>query len=88
MVKDLLEMSLKKGITIQAIITATIIENSAINVDSVRNCWIRVLFSVPSTFRMPTSFARFAERAVDKFMKLIQAINKIKIAATEKMYTY
>ena len=42
----------------------------------------------PATFLMPTSFARFAERAVERFMKFTQAINKINKAITEKMYTY
>ena len=39
----------------------------------------------PATFLMPTSFARFAERAVERFMKFTQAINKIKTAITEKI---
>ncbi len=65
--------------------------NSAMNdtkVDSVRNCQIRVFLSVPNTFLMPTSLALFAERAVDRFMKLMQAINKINNATAEKIYTF
>src|SRR5215831_12077506 len=51
-----------------------------IRTDSPRNCRINELFSAPSTLRTPTSAARLLERAVDKFIKLMQAINKVNIA--------
>ena len=41
----------------------------------------------PATFLMPTSFARLAERAVERFMKFTHAMNKINTAITEKIYT-
>ena len=37
---------------------------------------------------IPISFARFTERAVVRFMKLIQAINKIKMATILNSCTY
>src|SRR5580693_6084682 len=49
-------------------------------IDSIRNCAINDFFNAPATFRIPTSFARFSLLAVDRFMKLIQAINNIKTA--------
>ena len=42
----------------------------AVMVDSTRNCAINVFLSVPSTLRMPTSFARLALRAVTKVHKI------------------
>ncbi len=67
---------------------AITVEIKTINVDSVRNCIISSLRSVPNTFLIPTSFARLAERAVVRFIKLIQAISKINNATAENMYTY
>ena len=54
----------------------------------IRNCETRLRFSVPSTFLIPTSFARFAECAVVRFMKLMQAIININKATAENIYTY
>ncbi len=54
--------------------------------DSTRNWAIKLFFRLPNTFRTPTSFARLAEQAVERFIKLMQAINKIKIAMAEKIY--
>ena len=59
--------------------------NRDIKADSVRNCPIRFFLSVPNTFRMPTSFALLADRAVVRLVKLMQAINKIRIATIEKI---
>src|SRR5437868_14871664 len=53
---------------------------SDINMDSPRNCRTSEFFSAPSTFLTPTSADRFEERAVERFMKLIQAINKVNTA--------
>ena len=41
--------------------------------------------SAPTDFLMEISLARFADRAVARFIKLIQAIKIIKIAMAEKM---
>ena len=56
----------------------------AINTDSPKNCFNRDDRSAPNTFRTPTSAARFEELAVDKFMKLMQAINKVSSATEAK----
>ena len=56
----------------------------AINTDSPKNCFSREDRSAPNTFRTPTSAARFEELAVDKFMKLMQAINKVSSATEAK----
>ena len=55
--------------------------------DSPRNCDISCLFDAPVTFRMPTSLDRFVALAVDKFMKLTQAVIRIAKAMIEKIYT-
>ena len=52
--------------------------------DSLRNWPINLCLKAPNVFLTPTSWARVAERAVDKFIKLIHARNKIKIAIPEK----
>jgi hypothetical protein len=57
-----------------------------INRDSPRNCVISERFCAPSTLRMPTSAERFEERAVDKFMKLMHAINKVNNAIEARIY--
>ena len=36
------------------------------------------ILSEPSVLRIPTSLARFSLRAVERFMKLMQASNKMK----------
>ena len=54
-------------------------------VDSPMNWPISCRRNAPSTLRMPTSCARPAERAVARFMKLMQAINRRKNATAEKM---
>ena len=56
-----------------------------IKMDSVKNCCTRPILSEPSTFLTPTSLARFDERAVDRFIKFTQAINKIKNAMPENI---
>ena len=53
--------------------------------DSVRNWLIRNRLDAPATFLTPTSLARLAERAVIRFMKLIQAINRMIIPTKEKI---
>src|SRR5688572_16224218 len=56
--------------------------------DSNKNCVINLLYGAPTAFLMPTSFARLAERAVDKFMKLIQASTVINKAIDPKVKRY
>src|ERR1700722_14850753 len=67
--------------------TAITAPASVTSIDSVKNWAIRYLRGDPRTLRTPTSRARLAERAVERFMKLTQAITRIKIAIAEKMYT-
>src|ERR1700731_4152211 len=59
-----------------------------INNDSPKNWSIRATFSAPKTFLTPTSEDLFDDRAVDKFMKLIQAINKMNAAMEANTYKY
>src|SRR6476620_2523789 len=56
------------------------------NTDSPRNCLIKEFFSAPRTLRTPTSSERFEERAVERFMKLIQAIISVNNAMDARMY--
>jgi hypothetical protein len=59
----------------------------AITVDSPR-CWkTSDLRITPIAFLMPTSLSLLDARAVDKFMKFIQAITRIKIAMMENNKT-
>src|SRR5687768_15769255 len=68
--------------------TASPVDRTVVNMDSVKNCLINDLFSEPTTLRIPTSFARLADLAVERFMKLIQASINTNKATAEKMYTY
>src|SRR5690349_6827188 len=61
---------------------------NAITIDSPRNCLISDCLSAPNTFLTPTSAERLEDLAVDKFMKLIHAINKVNNATEPKMYKY
>ena len=76
------EILLNKGIMAKASNMASMQEMKAVKVDSLRNCVIKFLRSVPNTLRTPTSLALFAERAVVRFMKLMQASKRIKKAIT------
>jgi hypothetical protein len=79
--------SLKPGRLTSTIINARINARNASKILSPINCVISSLFFAPATLRIPTSFARFSLRAVLKFMKLIQAINKIKAAIIANSFT-
>src|SRR6478735_12759422 len=79
---------LNNGNNNAAIPMASSNEKKLVKTDSVRNCVMRSTRDEPATFLIPTSFARLAERAVDRFMKFTQAISKMKIAMIEKIYTY
>ena len=54
---------------------------------SPKNCAIRLLRVEPTTFLNPTSFARLADFAVDRFMKLIHAITRINTAIAPNNHT-
>ena len=56
--------------------------------DSPKNCQMMLARLAPTNFLRPISLVRFAERAVDKFMKLIHAMSRMNIEIKEKMYTY
>src|SRR5664279_3766466 len=75
---------LNKGNNNAAIPMASSNERKLVNTDSVRNWAMRFDLKDPATFLIPTSFARLAERAVDRFMKFTQAISKMKMAMMEK----
>ena len=77
---------LNKGSKSHAIITAAAVATNVTSSDSVKNCAIKLLRGEPSTLRTPTSRARLEERAVDKFIKLTQAIRRIKQAIDAKTY--
>src|SRR6185437_4192329 len=47
--------------------------------DSPKNCAINCCLNEPTAFRMPTSRARFSLRAVERFMKLIQASTRTNV---------
>src|SRR5690242_8337013 len=71
--------------------TAIIARTKAIEVkinDSQKNCEINCFLFEPNVFLMPTSFARFSLLAVERFIKLMHAINKIITAMMENNRTY
>src|SRR4051794_20892417 len=55
--------------------------------DSLKNCWINCLFRDPIDLRTPTSLALFSERAVLKFVKLMQAKSSTNIPTIPKSQT-
>src|SRR4051794_22215476 len=79
---------LKAGKASDTINTPIIAAISANRSDSPINCATSVLLPAPSTFLTPTSLARFSLRAVERFMKLMQAINKMIQAMIENILTY
>src|SRR5580658_3404431 len=70
------ERLLKYGSNRPDIRRARIKAISAAAMDSVKNCMISLSRTEPNVFRIATSLARFSLRAVERFMKLIQASNK------------
>ena len=52
------------------------------------NCVDNCQRLAPIVFLMPTSFARSADLAVDKFIKLIQAISNIIIPIAKNILVY
>src|SRR4051794_31427885 len=68
--------------------TAITDENELSRIASPINCLISADLCAPITFRIPTSLALLADRAVERFMKFTQAINKINTATMVKSLTY
>ena len=65
--------------------TAMMAISRAINVrisDSPRNCDTSLAFDTPMAFLIPISLALLLEVAVDRFIKLIPAMIRIRMAAT------
>ena len=58
------------------------------SMDSLKNCCISSFLLDPTTFLTPTSLARIEDLAVERFMKLMQAISSMMILITEKMTMY
>ena len=56
--------------------------------DSKKNCSTNCFLPDPSVFLTPTSFALFSERAVERFMKLTQAISSMINAMMVNSRTY
>ena len=50
-----------------------------------KNCLINDAFSAPKTFLTPISTARLDDRAVERFIKFTQAINKVTNAMAIKI---
>ncbi|MBA7585341.1 hypothetical protein ES708_27316 [subsurface metagenome] len=77
----MLKTGLNNSTKIQAI-------NKAIKekmVDSPMNCLMSCNLLAPTIFLNPTSLARFADLAVDKFIKFIQAMIKTNTAIMENV---
>src|SRR5579859_4622752 len=79
--------SLKYGSKTQTIPMASIVDKRVNMTDSTKNWVTSHSLSEPITLRMPTSFERLDELAVDRFVKLIQARSRINTANAPKMYT-
>src|SRR5262249_25830271 len=68
--------------------TASTNDSNATTIDSPRNCPINCTRIDPTDLRIPTSFARFSDLAVDKFIKLIHASNRTNNHMTPNIHTY
>ena len=79
------EIWLNTGSSVHAANRAIVVAVNVMIKDSERNCTIRYLRGEPNTFRTPTSRARLAERAVDRFMKLMHANSNMNMAIKEKI---
>ena len=60
-------------------------ESKARIIDSTRNCDTSCLRTAPTTFLIPISLARLEARAVDKLIKLTQAITTMKMMLLDAM---
>ena len=79
---------LNEGSRSQVMSTASSVENTVTSMDSDKNCAISWGRRAPTTFFIPTSFIRRAALAVERFMKLMQAITRIKRAIRENSRIY
>src|SRR5215207_6238327 len=84
---DFPERRLKYGSNNIANTSAMANERKLNNVDSVRNCLIRLYLSEPMTFLNPTSLARLADLAVDRLIKLMHAMISMKHAIAPNNHT-
>src|SRR6185503_16616474 len=82
------ERLLNSGSSAQAPASASTVASNVTSTDSERNKAISRLRDDPSTLRTPSSRLRLAERAVDRLIKLIQAINNTKKATADKKEIY
>ena len=91
------EKSTDKGLPVRAlnlgrnnstITRARVRAIAEIRIDSPRNCFMSWKRLAPTTFRNPTSLVRWTDRAVARFIKLIQAVMRIKNAMSVKKTTY
>src|SRR5436190_11876344 len=80
------ETELKAGNNNSVMVNANTKAIKLMKTDSPRNWRTREPFSAPSTLRIPTSALRLDERAVERFMKLIQAISKVNKAMDASIY--
>ena len=85
---NLPEISCTTGYVININTAANNVDRDVNKIDSTRNWLMSACLKAPETFRIPTSFDRSMERAVDRFIKFIHAISSIKIAMTENMYMF
>ncbi len=78
---------IEKGLNKNIMAAPAITDAKKVNIrDSPSNCLISWNLSAPTTLRIPISFARVSDRAVERFMKFVHAIKSIKIATAEKIY--
>src|ERR1700733_152707 len=78
--RDLEASVLKYGSNSQASSKPITKERQLYSSDSVKNCLIKLLRYEPTTLRKPTSLARFADLAVARFTKLMQAMMRMNAA--------
>ncbi len=78
---------LNQGNTAAMIPAAITSERRLVSTASPMNWLMSIFRCAPITLRRPTSRARFAEREVARFMKLITAISRMSNAMNEKRYT-
>src|SRR5687767_8908072 len=67
---------------------ATTKANTTTNSDSPKNCLMICQRLDPTALRIPTSLPLFSERAVLRFMKLIQASSNTKMPTIPNNHTY
>ncbi|MNK99145.1 hypothetical protein D3C87_1195270 [compost metagenome] len=83
----ILNKLLKYGKLTSIRINAKAVEINVIRMDSKKNWLINDLRDDPIALRTPTSLALRSDRAVDKFMKFTQAINRIQKASSKNIFS-